>query len=155
MIDNQRTGSGLRECDGAEQAAEQRVQRGIELTAARQRLSANHAASAASGSGENDWQLVHCYREESRAGVHDVQQFAGKLDRNIPRNRCAGWRGQHAGNVGHDVLGRGVPGRAFHLHHSAEHLPRRSRRRVEDIQYSVPDAGASTKLNALNARTAS
>jgi len=40
------------------------------------------------------------------------------------------------------------------LHRSAEHLPGRSRRRVEDVQYSVTDASASTKLNALNARTA-
>jgi hypothetical protein len=48
-----------------------------------------------------------------------------------------------------------VPGRAFHLHHSAEQLSRRSRGRLEVVQHSVPDAGASTKLNALNARTAS
>src|SRR4029077_8133629 len=65
----------------------------------------------------------------------------------IRRNRSSGGSGKHAGNVGVHVLGRGVPGRAFSLYCAAEYVRRRSGRWIEDLHCSVPDAGASTKLN--------
>ena len=105
----------------------------VQLAATHQRLSADHAASAATGSRENDWEHLHRHRQKSCSRVHDLQQFARRIDWNVRGNGCSGRRGEHAGNVGHDVLGCGVPGRTFHLHHSSELLPGRRGRGVKDV----------------------
>jgi len=95
---------------------------------------------------KNDGKPVCRDREESGPGMHHVQQFAGKLYGDLRANRRTHGRGNNTGLTQIYILGGGVPGHAFDLHHTAKHLPGRSRRGRQDLQRSLPDARAAAEL---------
>src|SRR5580765_4363739 len=63
-------------------------------------------------------------------------------------NGSAEWRGHNGWHVGVYVLGSRVSLHKERLYHTPEYLPRRSRRRCEDLQYPGPDAPITTTVNA-------